>query len=193
MSKNHQGSTLRVWLIGVAIIGAAALTRILPHPHNFTPMAALALFGGAHFRDKFRAFLVPLAAMLLSDVVLYLARYPSYVGEAVSTALVVYGSLALIAGIGLWLQNRRTVVNVAGACLVSSLLFFLITNFAVWVKSGMYPLTAGGLISCYVAAIPFFQNQLAADVLFTAVLFGGFALIEGRVPQLRERHELASG
>ncbi|HID20773.1 MAG TPA: hypothetical protein EYP14_00010 [Planctomycetaceae bacterium] len=154
-------------------------------------MAALALFGGAHFRDKVRAFLVPLGAMLVSDVVLYLTRYSSYVGNAFSTALVVYGSLALIAGIGLWIRDRRNVVTVAGACLLSSLLFFLITNFAVWVKSGMYPLTTGGLITCYVAAIPFFQNQLAADILFTAVFFGGFALIEGRVPQLREQRELA--
>jgi hypothetical protein len=105
---------------------------------------------------------------------------------------VVYVSFALIVAIGLWLQKHRTVLPIVGAALVSSVLFFVVTNFGVWVFDSLYPKTLEGLIACFVAAIPFFRNTLLGDLLYTAVLFGGFALLEQKLPVLRERAGLGS-
>jgi hypothetical protein len=160
----------------VGMILAAAAARLAPHAPNFTPIAAIALFGGAHFADKRLAFGVPLAALLLSDLVLGF-----YGGMAV-----VYGSFALIVGLGFWLRSRRTIWPIAGAALASSLLFFLVTNFGMWAAGSLYPRTLSGLGVCYAAAIPFFRNTLAGDLFFSAVMFGGFALAEKRFPSLRE-------
>src|SRR5215831_20776184 len=133
------------------VFGAAA-SRLLPHPPNLTPIAAMALFGGAYFADKRLAFLVPLAALLLSDIVMGLYNQIP----------VVYGSFALIVCLGFWLQKRRTWLRVASATLVSSVLFFITTNFAVWAFGSLYPKTMKGLLACYVAAIPFFRHTLLA-------------------------------
>jgi hypothetical protein len=99
---------------------------------------------------------------------------------------VVYFSFALIVCVGLWLQKRRSAFNIAGAALASSILFFLLTNFGVWAFGSLYPKTLEGLLACYVAAIPFFQNTLQGDLFFSVVLFGGFALLERSFPKLRE-------
>jgi len=155
---------------------AAALFRILPHPPNFSPIAAIALFGGAQFADKRAAFAMPLAAMFLSDLVLGLHTLTP----------VVYGCFALVVCLGLWLRRQRSAGRIAVAALVGSVLFFAITNFAVWAGTNMYPRTAAGLAGCYTAAIPFFGNTLAGDFTFTTVLFGGLALAECRLPRLRE-------
>jgi hypothetical protein len=157
------------------MVVAAAAFRILPHPPNFSPIAAVALFGGAHFADRRAAFLVPLAAMFLSDLVLGLhALMP-----------VIYGCFALVVCLGLLLRQRRSPVHIAALTLTASLLFFTISNFAVWAFSGMYPRTGAGLAACYAAALPFFQNTLAGDLCFTTVLFGGMALAEWRFPKLQ--------
>lgn len=161
----------------IAVILAAAASRLLPHPPNFTPIAALALFGGASFTDRHLAFLIPLAAMLLSDVILgFHALMP-----------VVYGSFGLIVLIGMWLRRRRRApLAILGAAFTGSITFFVLTNFGVWALGSMYPRTVGGLIAAYVAAIPFFRNTLLGDLFYVAVLFGGFALPEERFPALRE-------
>ena len=99
---------------------------------------------------------------------------------------IVYGSFALVVCVGLLLRKRRSPLRIAGAALASSMLFFINTNFGVWAFGSLYPKTAAGLLTCYVAAIPFFQNTLAGDALYTAVLFGGFALAERLFPVLRE-------
>jgi hypothetical protein len=158
------------------MILAAALSRLLPHPPNFTPIAAIALFGGAQFADKRAAFLVPLAAMFLSDLILGLTVL----------APVIYGCFALIVCLGFWLRQRRSAGRIAVAALAGSVSFFVVTNFAVWVASGMYARTPAGLVECYVAALPFFRNTLAGDLFYNAVLFGGLALAEWRLPCLRE-------
>ncbi len=160
----------------LAVILAAAAFRLLPHPPNFTPIGAMALFSGAHFRDRGYSFVAPLAAMFLSDLVIGL--HP--------LIPVVYGSFALVVTIGFWLRSRQNVLTIAGAALASSLLFFLVTNFGVWALGSLYPKTVTGLLAAYVAAIPFFRNTVAGDLFYTAILFAGFALLERAIPMLRE-------
>ncbi len=154
----------------------AAASRLVPHPPNFTPLAALALFGGACFSDRCAAFLVPFGAMFLSDLVIGWHRGWSWV----------YGSFALIVCLGFWLRGRRTFARTAAATVTGSVLFFAITNFGVWAMGSLYPRTASGLVTCYVAAVPFFRNTLAGDALCAAVLFSGLALAEKWFPSMRE-------
>src|SRR5579872_2477122 len=159
----------------VAMVLAAALTRLIPHPPNMASIGALALFGGAQFSDKRAAFLVPFTALLLSDLFLGLYSHMEFV----------YGSFALIVCIGLRLQRRRNPWRIAGASLAGSMLFFATTNFGVWAFGSMYPKDWGGLLACYTAAVPFFRNTLLGDGLYTLMLFGGFALLEKRFEILR--------
>lgn len=166
------------------IVLTAAMARLLPHPPNCTPIAAMALFGGASFAGRRAALFVPLLAMYLSDLVLGFFVYDF--GWYHGSMPYVYGSFALIAGLGLWLRRRRTPLRIAATALAGSVLFFLITNFGVWAGGSLYPKTAEGLIACYVAAVPFFRNTLAGDAFFTAVLFGGFALAERCCEALRD-------
>ena len=157
------------------MIFLAAASRLIPHPPNFTPLAAMALFGGAYISDKRLAFGLPLAALLLSDAVL--GFYHDMIW--------VYGSFALIVCLGLQLQSRRRLLPIAGAALASSVLFFVITNFGFIISDDLYPRTLEGLATGYVAAIPFFQNTIAGDLVYTALLFGGFAIVEKKFPALR--------
>jgi hypothetical protein len=163
----------------VSAILVAAVLRLVPHPPNFTPIGAMALFSGAYLGKRGLAFLAPLAALLLSDVVLgfYSGMWVTYVAVAL---IVLIGRLAL---------SRVSVVRVGVAAVASSVLFFLVSNFGVWALSGMYPHDLAGLAACYVAAIPFFQNTLAGDLFYSGLLFGGFALAEHLVPRLRQGGE----
>ena len=161
-------------ITGIIIAGAAL--RLVPHYPNFTPIAAIALFGGAYFTNKKLAVIVPFAAMLLSDLVL---GYHS-------TFLAVYISFALIVAIGFTLQKKRTVSRIMIASISSSVLFFVITNFAFWVTGAFYPMNLAGLGECYVAAIPFFQNTLIGDVVYTGVFFGAFELAKYKLPVLEQ-------
>ena len=165
----------------------AALMRLLPHPWNMTPITAIALFGGAHFEKKSTAFLVPLLAMLLSDIVLEILT-----GEGFYLLMpVVYGSFALIVLLGFSLRRRARALPLLGAILSSVLLFFLITNFGVWAISDFYPRTWDGLLLCYVAALPFLQNQLTGDLLYTALLFGGWQALAYAFPLLAREASLS--
>lgn len=153
---------------------AAAASRLVPHPPNFAPIAAIALFGGATFRDKRAALLVPLAAMALSDVVL---------GFSVLTPFV-YASFVLIACLGFVLRVRGSIMRIAGASVAGAMLFYIVTNFGVWLAGGLYSKTLAGLVTCYVAAIPFFWNTLFSDLFYAALLFGIWSLAERRWPVL---------
>jgi hypothetical protein len=151
----------------------ASLSRLLTnqlHLWNFTPIAAMALFSGSHFRDKKYAFLVPLIAMLITDAVIGFH----------SGMLVVYGVLILITFLGFTLRNNVRVLPVLGASVLSSVIFFVITNFSVWIGSTLYPHNLSGLIACFAAGIPFFGNTLAGDLFYCSVLFGGYAFISRR-------------
>jgi hypothetical protein len=170
MTTNH----VRLLAILSAIFVAAVL-RLVPHPPNFTPVGAIALFAGAYLGRRGLAFAAPLGALLLSD--LALGFYPELAFVYLSTAAAVI--------IGWAVASRKTILGVGLAALASSVLFFTVTNFGVWLVMDYYPKTLAGLAACYVAAIPFFQNTLAGDLVFAALLFGGFALAERRVPVLR--------
>lgn len=167
----------------IAIVSAiliAAAMRLMPHPPNFSPIAAMALFSGAHLSRRSLSFVAPLSALLLSDI--FLGFY--------SLMWVVYGSTALVVCLGWLLAKRKTPGRIGLAAVGGSFLFYAITNFGVWASSDMYPKTLEGLVACYAAAIPFFQNSLAGDLFFSAILFGGFAILERLVPVVRQPAEL---
>jgi hypothetical protein len=159
----------------LAVIAIAALFRLLPHPPNFSPIAAMALFGGAYFARKSAAIALPLIALFITDLALGFHE----------TMPAVYGSFVLVAVLGFALQERVSAVRVGVASAAGSLIFFAITNFSVWAQGGLYEKSVSGLLTCYIAALPFLQNSFAGDMFFSAVLFGGWALAERRLPQLR--------
>lgn len=157
----------------ILMVLIAAFSRLIPHPWNFTAVGAMALFGGAYFSSKKQSLLIPLAALLLSDLVIGFH----------STMLFVYGAFLLTVLVGWTLRDSRTATRVGTLSLVTSSVFFLISNFGVWISQGMYPMTGSGLMACYAAAIPFFGNQVLGDLFFSAVLFGGYELAKRYVPQ----------
>jgi hypothetical protein len=165
---------VKFWTV-LAIILVAAAVRIIPHPPNFSPIAAMALFGGCYLSNRFLAIAVPLAAMFLSDIV---------IGFHV-TMPAVYLAIGIVAVLGMWLQKRNTASTIALSAVASSVIFFVITNFAVFAQSGLYPQNAHGLVACFVAAVPFFQNSMVGDLFYTGVFFGSWVLLERRVTQLR--------
>jgi len=176
---------LRFLVLAGMILGAAA-SRLIPHPPNFAPIGAMALFGGACFAHRGAAFLVPLVAMFLSDLGIGLLSGDLSLGLH-RLVPVVYGSFALIVCVGFWLRTRRSVASVAAATLTSSVLFFIVTNFGIWAFGSWYPKTWQGLVACYVAAVPYFRNTLLGDAVYATALFGGLALAERSFPALRER------
>lgn len=168
---------MRTKLITIsAIIFALAIFRLLPHLPNVSPVAAMALFGGAYYADKRMAFIVPFLALFLSDLILGLHN----------SMIFVYAGFALTVAIGFLLKDRVTVTNTAFAVVASSVLFFLLTNFGAWMTSGLYLKSAEGLMQAYVAGIPFFQNSLLGNLVFAAVIFGGYQLLQKKVPVLKD-------
>ncbi|MGD8782029.1 MAG: hypothetical protein PVH88_24085 [Ignavibacteria bacterium] len=164
------------FLFITTVILAAVFSRLIPHPPNFAPIAAVALFGGSYFVNKKLAFAVPLIAMFISDLIIGLHNL----------LFVVYAAFVVIVLIGFQLREKRSVLRVGAAAVSSSVIFFIVTNFGVWLPGSFYPKTVGGLMACYVAAIPFFHNTLLGDLFYSAVLFGSFEMAQRYVPVLRE-------
>jgi hypothetical protein len=162
------------------LIILATLSRFLPFPPNFSPIAAIGLFGAAYFGKKWMALALPLAALFLSDLVLNNVVYAQYFKSfAWVTSLWLYVGFAAVIAVGM-LQLREqkiSALKVLGASLTASLLFFLISNFSVWLESGMYPKTAEGLVACFTAAIPFFGNTMMGDLFFSGVMFGTYEYV----------------
>ena len=172
---SEDGILLRTIVALIMIVLAAAL-RIIPHPWNFTPIGAMALFSGAVVRDRRIAFLFPVASLVVSDI---------FTGFNVLEPLV-YVSFLVNVVIGLWLRRRRTPARIGTATLLGAIQFFLVTNFGVWVFLNTFPKTTAGLLSCYAAGFPLLWNTLAGDALFAMLLFGGYALAEHYIRRLRE-------
>jgi hypothetical protein len=162
-------------LTGVVLF--AALWRLIPHPWNLTPITAMGLFAGAQFSSKRTAYALPIAAVLVSNLVL---------GGMYVTLPLVLASFALTVFLGTQLRERRDVLSIASAAVASSVIFFVLTNAGHWALATDYPKNSVGFVACMTAAIPFFRNTLLGDLLFTGVFFGGFALLERRFPALQD-------
>ncbi len=165
MSKN---------LLAYLLIILAIATRFAPHPANFTAIGAIALFSGLYL-DKKQALILPLAAMFLSDI--FIGFYNTYIMASV------YIGFALVVIIGKQLQNNIKFLPVALGALTGSVLFFLLTNTAVWVFGTMYTHDVSGLITSYYSALPFFRNELLGNIFYVTTLVGGYEMIKKLVPQ----------
>ncbi len=164
------------FLVLAGMILIAAFTRLIPHPPNFTAIGAIALFGGASFNRKSLAFAIPIIAMFLSDLII--GFHPGMYA--------VYLSFVLIVMIGMSLRNKKKIGNIFLASVSASVLFFVVTNFALWATGILYPKNLAGLAECFVAAIPFFHYTLFGDLFFAGILFGAFELAIVKFPQLVE-------
>jgi len=160
-------------LIAVLIL-VAILTRLLPHPPNFAPVAAVALFGGALFTNRSLAFLIPLIIMGISD---FLIGFHAHIP-------VVYGLFMTTVLIGFYLKDRVRPGYILGASIISSILFFLGSNLAVWFGSTFYTQDLSGLITCYTFALPFFHNTIMGDLFYSGVLFGSYSYVNAKYPHL---------
>jgi hypothetical protein len=167
--KNTNRNTFLFSLILIGII-----SRFIPHPPNFTAVAAVGLFAGAQLGNKRLAILVPIIILLLSDLLIGFH----------SSMMAVYVAMAAVVGIGIWVGQNSSAVKIGLGAIGASVSFYLITNAAVWLSSGMYPMDLSGLIASYVAGIPFFWNSLAADLSYTTLLFGIHYIVVNRFPQL---------
>lgn len=155
------------------LVAIAVLSRLLPHPPNFAAVGAVGLFAGASLGDRRASLLVPLTAMFLSDLILGLSWM----------TLVIYTAMSFYVVAGWWAGNQIQPGRLMLASLLGSTSFFLITNLACWWS--MYDHTLSGLVTCYLAAIPFFQNTLLGDFAFGGALFTALKLAELKFPSLR--------
>jgi hypothetical protein len=163
----------------VGLIFAAAFLRLIPHAPNFSPIGAIALFGGAYLGRSYLAYLVPIIAMLISDL---------FLGFYGLEMLVTYGAIVGAIFIGTQINNNLTWYKVAMGSVGSSILFFLITNCVFFYPASMgnlYTNDFAGLMSSYIAGIPFFQNTFASDLVYNTLLFGSFYLMSINIPSLK--------
>lgn len=159
----------------LGLIALLALTRFLPHPPNFSPMLAIALFAGAKAPKKWMGYLAPVLALWLGDLVIGIHYLMIITGLA----------LVISTGIGAWTEAKvsdaslaKRILGWGGAGVGASVIFFLMTNYFVWQTSGMYPLTTEGLWNCYVMALPFFHEQILSTWIFSGALFTTWAVLE---------------
>jgi len=168
-------------LLAAGLILSAALVRVLPHPQNFAPVGAMALFGAAYFRRSW-GLALPFIALFLSDLVLnnvvYKSMYPEF--KWLSSGWN-YLSFAVVFAAGhFFFQKGVTAIKVAGAALSTSLIFFLVSNFSVFVETTMYPKSFVGLLECYTAGLPFLGNTIMGDLVFSGVMFGVYEWYSSR-------------
>jgi hypothetical protein len=163
-------------ILALAMIVLAAVLRIVPHPWNFAPIGAMALFSGAMVRDTRLALLFPFLTLFAGDLFIGFHKLIP----------VVYASTLVSVALGFLLRGRKTLGRIAGVTLLGAVQFFLVTNFGVWLLLDTFPKTAAGLAACYIAGVPLFWNTFASDALFVTLLFGGYALAERTFPALRQ-------
>lgn len=183
-------------IVLIAMIAFAVAERLviffLPGalPNNFTPVEAIALFGGAYFTDRRLGVAVPLAVMLVADIVIACALPAAWIKDWLSTLPAVYLCIALTAIGGFALRNRVSAINVAAGALASAVLFFVVTNFATWLaaRAGAGEACTTSLAACYVAGLPFFKGTLLGTLFWSAALFGGFESMRRRWPALQLAH-----
>lgn len=159
-------------------VAIAALTRVLPHPPNFTAVTAMALFAGACMSNRWLSLVVPMAALFVTDLVLGFHN----------TMWAVYGATGLITILGWIISKKQNFLTIAGASLASILLFFFITNAAMWVvgffTTGFYPQTSAGLVMSIEAGIPFLHYSAISHIVYAGVMFGAFHFVRNWKPAL---------
>lgn len=175
---SHDNKKRMYWVIPAVLILAAAFSRLLPHPYNFSPIAGMALLGGAAFQNKKLAFLLPLGALFLSDICFSLfTNVPGFYGIS---QVINYAAFALIVVLGMVFIKKKKVSNIILTSVGASFLFFMISNLGVWVTAaGIPPYTAdgAGLLNTYILGIPFLGNTVVGDLFYSGVLFGAYGLI----------------
>lgn len=184
--QNHAISP-RNWILA-GMIAFAVCVRLLIYfvpgllPYNFTPVEAIALFGGAYFVNRRLAFTVPLLAMLCADLIIATSLPRAWIGDWLGTLPAVYGCIALTVLGGISLSRRISAFRVTGYAFASAVLFFLVTNFATWLMAhaGAGAACTQSLGACFAAGIPFFRGTLVGTLLWSAILFGGFELMRRR-------------
>lgn len=168
-------------MLALMLIIFAAFSRLIPHAPNFTPVISIALFAGAYLKKRY-AFIVPVAALFLSDMVI------GFYG--LGTMAFVYGTFLLIVAMGLLLEKKVSAGKLLGLSLVGATLFFVTTNFAVWLFPGsIYPKTLAGLAECYVMAIPFFGNMVLSTLVYSAAMFGVYEVAEKYILRVKAVQE----
>lgn len=171
-------------ILSYFFILAAVSLRVLRHyglidlPPNFSSVAAVAIFSGMYL-DRKHAIIIPMITMLVAD---------SFIGFYDPAIMIsVYGCFILSAVLGIYLKRNKNIFNIAGVTLSSSIIFYLVTNFAVWAYSGLYPQTLSGLMQSYILAIPFFKATLLGDIFYVSVLFGGYELVSYLVKSYQQK------
>ena len=152
--KKHNKYILPVFLIVIL-----SFSRLIPHPWNFTPILAAGIFSGFYFKSFFLSLFVVVSAMFLSDI--YLGFH--------NTIIFTYIALAIATGIGIYIKQLKT-FEILASGLVSSVCFFIITNFGAWISLEMYEKNLSGLINSYVMAVPFFHNTLISTIVYLFVI-----------------------
>ncbi len=160
-------------ITAIILILFAAFSRLLPHPMNFAPITAIALFAGVYLNKRY-AIIVPIAALIISDAFIGFYSYIYWI----------YGTMIIIALVGMWLKGRvengtagKKIAYIFGTTVAASIIFFIVTNFGVWTSGMFYQMSFKGLIDCYIAAIPFFRNSLAGDLVYVTAMFGVYELV----------------
>ncbi len=163
---------------------AAGILRILPHPWNLAPVGAMFLFSAATFRSRWQGWLVPLAALMITD---YAVNQILWHGQYAWFSPANWIAFSLAGLLGWTLRRKITVTRVAGAAFGGAIAFFVVSNFAVWAGGTMYPMTLAGLLACFTAGIPFFRGDVAGNLVYCAAMFGSYHWLAARWPGLIHR------
>jgi hypothetical protein len=172
--------------VALFMIALAVLVRILPHPYNFTPLGAMGLFSAAYVGQRWLAWVLPFAALFLSDLFLNNVVYAEYYSTFVwLPSLWTYAGFAAVVGLGMiFLRGRVQPFRVPSVALLSTLAFFLVTNFGSWIELSMYPKTFNGLMTAYAAGLPFLGANIAGDLCFSIIFFGAYECFNAYTAQL---------
>lgn len=182
INMNTQKNNIRFGVLSTAIM-VAALSRLIPHPSNFTAIGAMALFGGCYFSDKRIAYVVTVLALFLSDVILNSFIYNHTFTLTYSGFLWIYASFILTVVMGTFIK-KVSIGNVLLMGILAALLHWVISDFGVWMGSSLYTKNFAGITECYTAALPYLRNMLLGNILFSALMFGAYELAQKRFPVL---------
>ncbi len=161
-------------MLAIILLTIGFFSRLMIHIPDFTPVMGVALLSGIYLNKRY-AILLPVALLMISDIFLGLHN----------TMIFTWSSVALIAVFGLWVKKHKSFKMVLGSSVLAAVFFFLVTNFGVWLVSGMYPHTMKGLSNCFVLAIPFFRNELISTVAYSVLIYSAYELAAVRLKQTR--------